>query len=105
MARYQERYAAFWPTLAADRLSWEGLKVDHKTLKRWLLVKGLRKLQRRRQKHRTTARAQSLLWGGQMNGSHHDWLKGRRERAVLMVMIDEATDRRYAHRRRNDSGM
>ena len=27
----------------------------------------------------------------QMDGSHHDWFEGRRERAVLMVMVDDAT--------------
>jgi hypothetical protein len=31
-----------------------------------------------------------------MDGSHHDWFEGRRERAVLMVMIDDATNRTYA---------
>jgi hypothetical protein len=32
----------------------------------------------------------------QMDGSHHDWFEGRRDRAVLMVMIDDATNRIYA---------
>jgi hypothetical protein len=31
-----------------------------------------------------------------MDGSHHDWFEGRRERAVLMVMVDDATNRTYA---------
>jgi hypothetical protein len=31
-----------------------------------------------------------------MDGSHHDWFEGRRDRAVLMVMIDDATNRCYA---------
>ena len=32
----------------------------------------------------------------QMDGSDHDWFEGRRGRAVLMVMIDDATNRTYA---------
>jgi hypothetical protein len=32
----------------------------------------------------------------QMDGSHHDWFEGRRPWAVLMVMIDDATNRTYA---------
>jgi hypothetical protein len=32
----------------------------------------------------------------QMDGSHHDWFEGRRQRAVLMVMIDDATNRTRA---------
>ena len=31
----------------------------------------------------------------QMAGSHHDWFEGRRGWAVLMVMIDDATNRSY----------
>jgi hypothetical protein len=32
----------------------------------------------------------------QMDGSDHDWFEGRRARAVLMVMIDDATNTVYA---------
>jgi hypothetical protein len=32
----------------------------------------------------------------QIDGSHHDWFEGRRGRAVLMVMIDDATNRTQA---------
>jgi hypothetical protein len=31
-----------------------------------------------------------------MDGSHHDWFEGRREKAVLMVMIDDATSEVFA---------
>jgi len=97
LARYQERYPDFGPTLAAEHLGREGLKVDHETLRRWLLAKGLWTIQRRRQKHRQW-RERKACFGElvQMDGSHHDWFEGRRERAVLMVMIDDATNRTYA---------
>jgi hypothetical protein len=32
----------------------------------------------------------------QMDGSHHDWFEGRRAKAVLMVMVDDATNRVWA---------
>src|SRR5262249_34813909 len=32
----------------------------------------------------------------QMDGSHHDWFEGRHGEAVLMVAIDDATNRTYA---------
>src|SRR5258706_2146088 len=97
LARYQERYPDFGPTLAAEHLEREGLAVDHETLRRWLLAKGLWTLQRRRQKHRQW-RERKACFGEmvQMDGSHHDWFESRRDRAVLMVMIDDATNRTYA---------
>jgi hypothetical protein len=31
-----------------------------------------------------------------MDGSHHDWFEGRAARCVLMVLVDDATNRTYA---------
>lgn len=97
LARYQARYPDFGPTLAAEHLSREGLAIDHETLRQWLLAKGWWTIKRRRQKHRQW-RERKACFGElvQMDGSHHDWFEGRRERAVLMVMIDDATNRTYA---------
>jgi hypothetical protein len=97
LARYAKRYPDFGPTLAAEHLSQEGLPVDHETLRRWLLVKGSWTLKRRRQKHRQW-RERKACFGElvQMDGSHHDWFEGRRAKAVVMVMIDDATNRTYA---------
>jgi len=97
LVRYKERYADFGPTLAAEHLGREGLLVDHETLRQWLLAKGWWTIKRRRQKHRQW-RERKACFGElvQMDGSHHDWFEGRRDRAVLMVMIDDATNRTYA---------
>ena len=95
--RYRQRYADFGPTLAAEYLSKEGLAVDHETLRRWLLEQGLWSLSRGRQKHRQWRERKPCL--GQMvqlDGSQHDWFEGRREKAVLMVMVDDATNRTHA---------
>ena len=32
----------------------------------------------------------------QLDGSHHDWFEGRRDKCVLMVMVDDATSRVWA---------
>jgi transposase len=97
LARYQERYPDFGPTLATEHLAGEGLVVDHETLRRWLLACGIWQQRRRRQKHRQW-RERKPCFGQlvQMDGSHHDWFEGRAEPAVLMVMIDDATNRTYA---------
>ena len=97
LARVEARYADFGPTLAAEYLLEEGLKVDHETLRRWLLAEGTRAVRRRRQKHRQW-RERKPCFGAmvQLDGSEHDWFEGRRERAVLMVMVDDATGQVWA---------
>ena len=97
MARYEARYPDFGPTLAAEKLQEEGLPIDHETLRRWLLEKGLWSVGRKRRKHRAW-RERKECFGQmvQLDGSHHDWFEGRRGKAVLMVMVDDATNRTEA---------
>jgi poly(3-hydroxybutyrate) depolymerase len=91
------RYPDFGPTLAAEYLSQEGLVVDHATLRRWLLAQGTRTVRRRRQKHRQWRERKPCLGAMvQLDGSDHDWFEGRRRRAVLMVMVDDATSQVWA---------
>lgn len=95
LARYaEERYADFGPTLMAEQLAREGLVVDHETLRRWGLAQGQWTVRRRRQKHRQW-RERKPCFGAmvQLDGSHHDWFEGRRAPCVLMVMVDDATNR------------
>lgn len=94
LARYQERYPDFGPTLAAEHLHQEGWKVDHETLRRWLLDKGLWSVRRKGRQHRSW-RERKECFGQmvQLDGSLHDWFEGRRAKAVLMVMVDDATNR------------
>ena len=77
LARYAQRYPDFGPTLAAEKLSGEGLPVDHETLRRWLLATGRWVVRRRRQQHRQW-RERKPCFGEmvQMDGSHHDWFEG-----------------------------
>jgi Homeodomain-like domain len=97
LARYAERYPDFGPTLAAEYLAAEGLGVDHETLRRWLIAQGTRKVRRRGQRHRQwRERKECFGMMVQLDGSHHDWFEGRRAKAVLMVMVDDATNRVWA---------
>jgi hypothetical protein len=97
LSRVAERYPDFGPTLAAEYLAKEGLVVDHETLRRWLLAANQRTVRRRRQRHRQW-RERKPCFGAmvQLDGSHHDWFEGRRARCVLMVMVDDATNRVWA---------
>jgi len=98
LARCAEaRYADFGPTLLAEELEKEGLVVDHDTVRRWLLAEGKRTVRRRRQQHRQW-RERKPCFGAmvQLDGSHHDWFEGRRGKCVLMVMVDDATNRMRA---------
>ena len=97
LERYRERYSDFGPTLAAEHLVGDGHAVDHETLRRWLMAEGLWQKRRRRRVHRRwRARKEYLGEMLQMDGSEHDWFEGRRGRAVLMVLIDDATNRTSA---------
>jgi transposase len=97
LARYAESFADYGPTLAAESLAEEGIKVAVTTLRRWLSHAGLWQRKRVRKQHRRR-RARKEFFGElvQMDGSHHDWFEGRRAEAVLMVMIDDATGRIFA---------
>ena len=94
LSRYTKAYGDFGPTLAAEKLAAEGILIAPETLRRWLLAAGLWRRRRKRQQHRQwrerRAHAGELV---QMDGSHHDWFEGRRARAVLMVMVDDANSR------------
>lgn len=97
LARYRKRYADFGPTLAAEHLREEGLILDHETLRRWLVDKQLWAPGRPRRQHRAwRERRECFGQMVQLDGSNHDWFEGRRDKAVLMVMVDDATNETYA---------
>src|ERR1035437_5129184 len=98
VALYRKRYSDFGPLLACEHLNSEhGIVVDHETLRRWLMDEGLWQVRRRREAHRT-ARERRPRRGDlvQIDGSEHDWFEGRGPRAVMMVMVDDATTTTHA---------
>jgi len=97
LAAYRQEYGDFGPTLAAEKLAGRGLTVAHETLRRWLLAEGLWQRKRQRERHRQR-RMRRECFGElvQADGSHHDWLEGRGQKMVLVVMIDDATSKARA---------
>ena len=98
LSLYEEKYADYGPTLAVECLEEDdGVTVPVETLRQWLLSAGLwRKCRRRRPYRQRRARKEYFGELVQMDGSHHDWFEGRREWAVLMVLIDDATSEVFA---------
>ena len=92
----EPRYEGFGPTLMAEQLLKAKLVVDHETLRRWRIAQGQHTVHRRKQQHRDW-RERKACFGEmvQMDGSHHDWFEGRGPKCVLMVMVDDATNRMY----------
>jgi len=98
LSLYEKKYADYGPTLAVECLDEDdGVTVPVETLRQWLLSAGLWQKCRRRRPYRQR-RARKEYFGElvQMDGSHHDWFEGRREWAVLMVLIDDATSEVFA---------
>src|SRR5208282_622249 len=93
----EERYADFGSTLMAEQLLKEKLVVDHETLRRWRLAEGTHTVRRRKQRHRQWREGKPSFGAMvQLDGSHHDWFEGRGPQCVLMVMVDDATNRMRA---------
>ena len=88
----------FGPTLAAEHLAEEdGIRINHETLRGWMLAAGLWSRQRKRKKH-CQRRERKEHFGElvQLDGSFHDWLEERGPRGCLMNMVDDATSRSQA---------
>jgi transposase len=97
LARYEERYEGFGPTLAAEKLERDGFEVYTETLRRWLIEAGKWKRRRRRSSHRSR-RERKAHFGElvQMDGSHHRWFEERGAKCCLMDMVDDANNTRLA---------
>lgn len=95
---YRTKYRDFGPTLAAEYLRCEHAEIiGVETLRQWLVEAGLWCARSRGARHRAW-RERRAHWGElvQMDGSEHAWFEGRRGRASLMVMIDDATNWTHA---------
>lgn len=95
---YCKRYPDFGPTLASEKLEeFNKFKVDHDTLRRWLIEEGDKYVwQRKKRPHRQwRERRENFGEMVQMDGSHHDWLEGRGPELVLMGYVDDATGEKF----------
>lgn len=93
----RSHYADYGPTLAAERLAEvHGFKVDHETLRRWMKAEGLWAGRRKERKHRRRRKRRERP--GQMlqiDGSDHAWFEDRAAPCCAMVVVDDATSRRW----------
>ena len=74
----------------------EGIEVSKETVRCWLIEAGQWQLGRKSRTHRQWRERKGCF--GQMlqlDGSHHDWFEGRRQKCVLMAYIDDATSKAY----------
>ena len=95
---YRAKYGDFGPTLAVEYLGkLAGEELSEETLRQWLIEAGMWSARRRGAPHRQW-RERREHWGEmiQRDGSDHDWFEGRREKASMMVMIDDATNWTHA---------
>jgi len=88
---YEHHLLDFGPTLASEKLNEAGYKLDHETLRRWLLDAGLWSRHRRRRNYRRhRQRRQAFGELVQLDGSFHDWFEDG-TKYCLMNMVDDAT--------------
>ena len=94
MVELRGRLRGFGPTLAAEYLAQEsGIELSRETVRGWMIEAGLwsgsrPKRPHRRRRPRRPCRGELV----QMDTSEHDWFEGRGEKAVLIAMIDDATN-------------
>ena len=89
----REKYPDFGPTLASEKLrERDGIVLSDEAVRRLMISEGIWKPRKERERHRKK-RERRRCFGElvQMDGSHHDWFEGRGQKAVLMVMVDDAT--------------
>jgi len=93
----QEKYQGFGPTLTSEKLlDLEDISVSKETVRAWLIESGQWRKRRKGIKHRQWRERKSCFGEMlQLDGSHHDWFAGRREKCVLMAYIDDATSKVY----------
>jgi transposase len=93
LAAYRQEYEDFGPTFASEKLAQrQGIKIDHETLRRWLLSEGLWRRQRRSSPYRSRRRRRERFGElVQFDGSYHEWFEGRGATCCLMNMVDDAT--------------
>ena len=89
------KFRDFGPTLFTEYLaSGHSIRVDHETVRRWLMAKGGSNAQRRKRPHRSKRERRQAM--GDMvlfDGSDHDWFEGRGPACTLLHLIDDASGR------------
>ena len=95
IARIQERYPDFGPTLAAEKLAeLDGIVITRERLRQGMIAAGIWQPKRRRRPRLHPPRERRHQFGElvQGDGSPHDWFEGRAPRCSLLQFIDDATN-------------
>ena len=105
VAQVQRRYADFGPTLAAEQLAQQGLRVSRETLRQWMIAAGLWKPRRQRLRPVHVWRERRAAFGElvMMDSSPFRWLEERGPELQLIAMIDDASSRFWARFVEHDS--
>jgi len=105
VARVRQRYADFGPTLAAEHLAQEGLRVSRETLRKWMAQASLWRPRAQRVKtiHVWGERRASFGEMVMQDSSPFRWLEERGPACQLIAMIDDATSRVWARFTEHDT--
>lgn len=98
LARVRQRYADFGPTLAAEHLAQEGLRVSRETLRKWMTQAALWRPRRQRMKTVHVWRERRASFGElvMQDSSPFRWFEERGPACQLIALIDDATSRVWA---------
>src|ERR1700726_1648875 len=105
LARLQQRYADFGPTLAAEHLAQEGFSVSRETLRKWMTKAALWRPRSQRVKKIHVWRERRASFGElvMQDSSPFRWLEERGPACQLIAVIDDAPSRFYARFTEHDS--
>src|ERR1700675_2566427 len=105
LRRVRECYADFGPTLAAEHLAQEDLRVSRETLRKWMVKASLwrPRVQRIKTMHVWRERRASFGELVMQDSSPFRWLEERGPACQLIAVIDDATSRFYARFTEHDT--
>jgi len=105
LAEVRRRYADFGPTLAAEQMAPQGLRVSRETLRQWMMEAGLWKARRQRLRPVHVWRERRAAFGElvMMDSSPLRWLEERGPQLQLIAMIDDASSRFWGRFVEHDS--
>ena len=96
ISKVKEKYSDFGPTFASEKLlEIDGFKINKETLRQWMIEEAIWKGKIRKSSPLHQSRQRRSRFGElvQIDGSHHDWFEGRREKCCLLVFVDDATSK------------
>lgn len=92
---YERCYRDYGPVLFTEKLlEHYGITLDHETVRRWLIAKGLWEPAHSGHRHRKKRERRNEIGAmTQVDGSDHEWFEDRGPRSCLFVFIDDASSR------------